>query len=429
MANSTGPRGAFGLEFSEQVEFFRKKINLPTERWNDIWQDAHDRAFVVAGAKKADLLADLNAAVAKAIEKGTGLEEFRKDFRKIVEERGWHGWTGEGSKVGEAWRTRVIWETNLATSRAAGRYAQLTSPDLLARRPFWKYIHNDGVLNPRPQHVAWNGMVLRHDHPFWKTNFPPNGWGCKCRVTAVRAPAEGDKTTPPDGWDKPDAKGNLPGIDKGWAYTPGASASDDLRKIVAQKAANLPPELARDFLAQAEKVGVTPDAPVLVAQKSAKTEGDAKKWLLDKAGKNTERAVIYDVATGKEISRVVSKERDIIPLTEEISDLLSDRKSSLALLHSHPDSLSLSPQDLTLLARPGAARIVAYGHDKSWFAAERGANSARLIKVMESADEELSRQLVELVRRGLNPDGLEAHLRNLALDRAGIVRYEYALDP
>jgi hypothetical protein len=47
---------------------------------------------------------------------------------------------------------------------------------------------------------------------------------------------------------------------------------------------------------------------------------------------------------------------------------------------------------------------------------------------MEAAKEERSRQLNILRLRGLNPDGLEAHLRNLAVDRAGIIRYEYALD-
>jgi hypothetical protein len=245
----------------------------------------------------------------------------------------------------------------------------------------------------------------------------------------VREPKDGDKTKPPAGWDTKDGKGLLPGIDKGWNYAPGAKANDEqLRRFVEEKAAKLPEQLARDFLAQAEKAGVTPNASALLAKKVAKTEGDAKKWLLGKEGKDTERAVIYDAATGKEISRLVSNKRNRIDLTEEISRLLDDRKSALAMLHSHPDSLSLSPQDLTLLTRPGAARIVAYGHDKSWFAAGKGEKIARLVKVMEAADEELARQIVELRRRGLNPAGLEVHLRNLALDRAGIIRYEYALD-
>ncbi len=86
------------LPFAEALAFLRGKLNLPTERWDDLTGAAHDRAFVVAGAMQADLLMDLRAAVEKAIEQGTTLETFRQDFKKIVADRGWTGWTGEGSK-------------------------------------------------------------------------------------------------------------------------------------------------------------------------------------------------------------------------------------------------------------------------------------------------------------------------------------------
>lgn len=229
---------AFGTPFFEQIEFFRQKLNLPTARWDDIMRSAHDRAFIVAGAAKADLLNDLNGAVAKAIGQGTGLEAFRADFRTIVEKHGWHGWTGEGSAAGEAWRTKVIYQTNMATSYAAGRYRQLTEPGYLKLRPYWRYVHNDSVMSPRPQHAAWGQarLTLPHDHPFWKTHFPPNGWGCQCRVVATEAPAPGDATAPPEGWDKIlDKTGEPVGIDKGFGYAPGANAATPLREMVEQK--------------------------------------------------------------------------------------------------------------------------------------------------------------------------------------------------
>jgi hypothetical protein len=61
---------------------------------------------------EADLLADLAAAIDSAISTGASLGEFRKAFRQIVADRGWHGWTGEGSAAGQAWRTRIIYTTN-----------------------------------------------------------------------------------------------------------------------------------------------------------------------------------------------------------------------------------------------------------------------------------------------------------------------------
>jgi hypothetical protein len=221
------------------------------QRWDDIWQSAHDRALMVAGAQKADLLADLREAVGGYFERGDTIQDFRKNFERIVAERGWTGWTGEGSKAGRAWRTRVIYTTNVASSYAAGRYQQLTDPELLAERPYWRYVHNDSVLHPRPHHQAWGdaGLTLPNDHPFWQTHYPPNGWGCRCRVTAVRAPRAGDATEPPAGWDGTDLKtGVPPGIDKGWAYAPGRTWHPDLDKY--------PYEVARDLVAENMRDGV-----------------------------------------------------------------------------------------------------------------------------------------------------------------------------
>lgn len=79
----------------------------------------------------------------------------------------------------------MIYQTNLATSYAAGRWQQLNDPDLVKLRPYWQYIHADGVMHPRPQHLAWHGLTLPREHAFWRTHFPPNGWGCHCRVRAV----------------------------------------------------------------------------------------------------------------------------------------------------------------------------------------------------------------------------------------------------
>ena len=224
-------------QFQEQIDFFRAKLNLPTERWDDILQAAHDRAFMVAGAQKADLLNDLRVAVDKSLTGGS-IGDFRKDFAAAVQKSGWTGWTGEGTKAGEAWRTRVIYQTNMATSYAAGRWKQLNDPELLKVRPFWRYIHSDGVIHPRPHHKVWgdSGLTLPAGDPFWLTHFPPNGWGCRCRVQAVREPATGASTQPPTGWDTIDSRTDAPvGLDKGWAYAPGANADTSLRQMVQDK--------------------------------------------------------------------------------------------------------------------------------------------------------------------------------------------------
>lgn len=270
-------------QFQEQIKFFRDKLNLPTERWDDIWQSAHDKAFVVAGVQKADLLNDLRVAVGKGVE-GNSIGEFRKDFGAAVRKSGWTGWAGEGTKAGEAWRTRVIYQTNIATSHAAGRWQQLNDPDLKAARPFWRYIHEDGVAHPRPIHQAWgdSGLTLPNDAPFWKTHFPPNGWFCHCRVKAVRGPSKDDATQPPEGWDSIDPKTGAPlGIDKGWAYAPGASADVSLRQLVQGKLVTYPDAIARSLAADIGRYINTLEKTNAFAARALSTDAvnEAPLWL------------------------------------------------------------------------------------------------------------------------------------------------------
>jgi hypothetical protein len=240
---------AFRKPFAQQVDFFRAKLGnlIPTQRWDEVWKGAHDTGFMVAGAMKADLLADFAGAVDKAIATGTSLGEFRRDFDAIVAKYGW-------SYIGERnWRSKVIYQTNISTSYAAGREAQITA----AGFAYKMYKHSDSVANPRPHHVAWDGLVLPVDHPFWQTHSAPNGWGCKCRIIGIRNEAAarrlggkwGDK--PPAGWDQIDAKTGEPvGIDKGWGYQPGAESP--LLKQIKTKAAKLPEPLGEALEADVE---------------------------------------------------------------------------------------------------------------------------------------------------------------------------------
>lgn len=216
----------FELPFLEAIRFFRQKVRIPTARWDELQTGAHRKAFTVAGALTDDLLADFQAEIAKALEEGTGYSDFQKRFREIVRDR---GWVHKG-KAG--WRSQVIWQTNMSTAYHAGRYAQMTDPDVLSYRPYWRYRHG-GSRHPRPEHLRWDGLVLPADDPWWSTHYPPNGWGCRCYVEALseRDLARIGKAGPDKAPEEPVRRvrdrvtgdvSEVPwGIDPGWAYSPG----------------------------------------------------------------------------------------------------------------------------------------------------------------------------------------------------------------
>lgn len=229
--------GGFG-PFAAQVRFFRRKVNVPTAAWRDLWREEHAHGFMVAGAFKVDLVADLREIVERAQagrtpnEPALSYDQFRRQFRAIVER---HGWEPRG---GAAWRAGVVYDTNVRQAFNAGRFERLTSPDMLKVRPFWQYRHNDKGISrrPRPLHQSWNGLVLRHDHPWWRTHYPMNGWGCKCGVRALsqrdleRLGKAGPDEAPADGtfsWtDKNTGEVfEIPqGVDPGFDYNVGAAS-------------------------------------------------------------------------------------------------------------------------------------------------------------------------------------------------------------
>lgn len=304
------------LPFAEQIEFFRQKHPELTAAWTDIYAAEHDHAFMVAGAAKADLLADFRAAVDKAIAEGTTLQAFRRDFDTIVEK---HGWSYNG---GRNWRTRVIYETNLRQSYHAGREAQMADPELQKRRPYGLYRHG-GSEDPRPEHLAWDGLVLPLDDPWWDTHTPQNGWGCKCKKRMISA-ADAERmglsvadAAPAIDWEEKTVgiRGPSPrtvkvpkGIDPGFEYRPGKSRAAE----IMAKTRTWPVDMAATFAD-----GLTGSGREAVAR-------DFGRWIDDTlaAGRAAGRGITVG-AIGAEELAWLRREKGVTPLRADIT--LDDR--------------------------------------------------------------------------------------------------------
>lgn len=215
-------------EFREQIDFLTQKRTKPTRAWTDAMHGDHDRAFVVAGATDMAMLEDFHAAVIEGA-RTYDIKAFAGEFDRIVEKYGW------SYKGGREWRIRTIFETNIRTSYMAGRLRQMRDPDVVKLRPYWQYRHADTrvPLNPRPQHLGWDNLVLNWDDPWWDIHFPPNDWVCSC---GVRTLSKGQlKRMGKDGPDKAPETLRQPythkatgqsvlqpeGVGYGWDYMPG----------------------------------------------------------------------------------------------------------------------------------------------------------------------------------------------------------------
>lgn len=165
-----------GVKFQEAADHLKQKLPVPTAHWDDMVGTAHAKGFTVAGATKLAIVKDFHAAIQKVMESGGTITDFRKDFDSIVEK---HGWSYKGKR---GWRSRVIYDTNLRTANAAGRWRQFERNK--KTRPYLQYL-TVGDERVRPQHRKWRLVVLPIDDDWWTTHYPPNGWGCRCGARSL----------------------------------------------------------------------------------------------------------------------------------------------------------------------------------------------------------------------------------------------------
>jgi len=174
----------------EALDYIKNKNLKVGFSYKDVWNEEHATAFTVAKAMQIDVLSDLKKAVEKAIEDGQSFETFKKNIKPTLRQKGWWGkkkmtdpLTGDviDAQLGSDRRLKTIYNVNLRSAYQKGQYDRTMASDL---HPYLIYRVGNSVKH-RDQHLAWNGLILPKDDPFWDSHFPPNGYGCKCYTRAV----------------------------------------------------------------------------------------------------------------------------------------------------------------------------------------------------------------------------------------------------
>jgi SPP1 gp7 family putative phage head morphogenesis protein len=261
----------FNLVPQEALAFFRNKGLEARFDWRDMLHEEHDVGFTVAKMLDLDMLAEVKDAVDQAIAEGKSLQWFKDQLKPMLIQRGWWGRqemtdpaTGEVREVqlGSSRRLKIIYDTNLRTSYAAGHWAKVVKNAKSA--PYLMYVAVDDGRT-RPTHRAWDGMVLRWNDPWWDTHYPPNGWNCRCIVIQLserdlkRMGKSGPDTAPPIDtreWENP-RTGEVfqvpKGIDPGWGYHAGKGGLKQASDLFVGKMAAAPADLGAAAFASMEK--------------------------------------------------------------------------------------------------------------------------------------------------------------------------------
>lgn len=158
----------------EAIAYWQNKVPMRDTDFSALEGIARDRAFAVTGLSKLDQITTIQNAIRKALENGETIGDFKGRISDIIETQ---GWTEKRS-----WRVDNIYRTNIQSAYMAGRWRQMQRTT--KARPYWKLIAVKDSRT-RKSHIAVDGLVFRHDHPFWDTWYPPNGFRCRCIVVTL----------------------------------------------------------------------------------------------------------------------------------------------------------------------------------------------------------------------------------------------------
>lgn len=178
----------FNLPPEENIKALKAKKPKLSFNYDEVMHEAHLKAFTIAKVTKLDLLSDIQDSLLKAQSEGKSFEVWKKEIKPTLAKKGWLGKvevindkTGESKTINvNNTRLKKIYNTNMRSANAQGR---AKAQYALEGEIYLRYIAlQDGLT--RPSHLKMQGITLHRDDPFWKTNYPPNGWNCRCVVRA-----------------------------------------------------------------------------------------------------------------------------------------------------------------------------------------------------------------------------------------------------
>jgi SPP1 gp7 family putative phage head morphogenesis protein len=185
------------------------------------------------------MVQDIFSSLERAIRDGQSLGEWKAQIAEKLP----RDWLGSPRQTGR--RLETIYRTNVQMAYSAGRYAALTSKAALEARPIWVF---DAVMDSRTSDGCrkLQGVMRRHDDPFWDSNYPPRHFRCR---SGVRALLKGAGTTE-----------NVPDVttDDGFGFRPDAkewqpNAAKYSSTLFAEMLRKLPQDI-REHLLEPEQI-------------------------------------------------------------------------------------------------------------------------------------------------------------------------------
>lgn len=291
--------------FDEAVDWFSQRFPVTEDLREQLGEFAGSSAWTIASVTQLDAVMAAHQVLTEAIETGEKLEKTVERLSGALEAYGFSGH-----------RLRTIARNNVQAAYSAGRYVQLSDPDLIALRP---YRQVDGIADFRQSDIcrALDGTTLLASNPWWLTHWPPYHHG-GCR-TQIRSLAEWETEDVPIEKMFPPADGDGP----------------------------------------AEGFGLTPDVAVPWQPKLHRYPDELANTFVDKQQAERERELEEQERLEREAAEREQRKRDAFAaIAEGLAQDGSQARARAGLRHVISDTLGIDSADVTLESRWNRDKLI-----------------------------------------------------------------------
>ncbi len=365
-----------GMDKSQIIAYLQNKGYAPTQRWDDLWQEAHNYAKTIAGETKLDVLIDVFSHIENSLQTGETRQKTAVKIAEALAKKGWYfAHRGGSAKIdykgilgallplsdedkqaleqriikGSIRRLKLIVRQNTQTAFMAGAYK--TQVENIKYRPYWRYIGiNDQSI--RDSHRALHYKIYRADDPIWDIIYPPNGFNCRCKVSALserdmkRRGFSVDSASVKKAFIEKDKYGNdryryqvttgkhSEYIDDGFGYNPGKALTQSRKRFNAKKAqlAKLLDISETQLRERPEGSKVSP----MINQHRTPWADDFPDTVIDRALGDATQHSLYEKAKAGDTTSAYLLAKDLVTdeAIEKIRQLTSDKNMLIVPVHA-----------------------------------------------------------------------------------------------
>lgn len=207
------------VDVPEIVEWIEAKEPRAIEDWNELGASEYARSFTAARTAGYDVVRDLYDGLIAEMRSGRATESgFVDRMMPVLRQK---GWLPELDDKAMGRRLRLIYDTNIRTSMAVGKWRSFQRT-----KQFLPYLRYSAVMDSRtrPAHAALHGIILPVDHPLWRVVFPPADFNCRCIINGLSRSQAARYGGPTDDNRANDAAQMVQESDAFWGYNPGILA-------------------------------------------------------------------------------------------------------------------------------------------------------------------------------------------------------------